>query len=47
VPTRIRRFRVERARGEDRAWLLARLRREYAHFGTTVASGADGAFVVH
>jgi poly-gamma-glutamate capsule biosynthesis protein CapA/YwtB (metallophosphatase superfamily) len=46
VPTRIRRFRVERARGEDRAWLLARMRREYAHFGTSVASGAGGAFVV-
>ena len=33
VPTRIRRFRVERARGADRDWLLRTLRRECTPFG--------------
>lgn len=33
VPTRIRRFRIERARGTDRDWLLRTLRRECAPFG--------------
>jgi len=33
VPTRIRRFRVEHARGSDRDWLLRTLRRECAPFG--------------
>jgi poly-gamma-glutamate synthesis protein (capsule biosynthesis protein) len=46
VPTRIRRFRVNDAGDEDRAWLLARLRREYEAFGTGIDPGAEGAFVV-
>ena len=33
VPTKIRRFRVERAGDADRRWLLERLRREYHRFG--------------
>jgi poly-gamma-glutamate synthesis protein (capsule biosynthesis protein) len=47
VPTRIRHFRVNYAGGEDRAWLLDRLRREYEAFGIDVEPGAEGAFVVH
>ena len=47
VPTRIRHFRVNRAGGEDRAWLLDRLRRECKVFGCEVEPGAKGAFVVH
>jgi poly-gamma-glutamate capsule biosynthesis protein CapA/YwtB (metallophosphatase superfamily) len=33
VPTRTRRFRIEHARANDRAWLLRTLRRECAAFG--------------
>ena len=46
VPTRLHRFRVERARGDDRNWLFERLRREYRPFGTDVASEPNGAFKV-
>jgi poly-gamma-glutamate capsule biosynthesis protein CapA/YwtB (metallophosphatase superfamily) len=46
VPTRIRHFRVNRADGEDRAWLLARLRREYTALGCDLDQNTDGAFVV-
>ena len=46
VATRIRRFRVGRAGREDRAWLLARSRREYQAFGCDVEQDADGAFAV-
>jgi poly-gamma-glutamate capsule biosynthesis protein CapA/YwtB (metallophosphatase superfamily) len=46
VPTRIRRFRVNRAGRKDRAWLLARLRREYQAFGCDLEQNADGAFAV-
>ena len=46
VPTRIRHFRVNRAQGDDRAWLVTRLRREYKAFGCDVESGGEGAFVV-
>jgi poly-gamma-glutamate capsule biosynthesis protein CapA/YwtB (metallophosphatase superfamily) len=45
VPTRIRRFRVNDAGSEDRAWLLARMQRECK--GIEITQGADGAFVVH
>ena len=41
VPTRMQRFRVNRATGDDRRWLLARLEREYARFGCR-AKAADG-----
>ena len=46
VPTRIRHFRVNRAGSGDRAWLLARLRREYRVFGCELEQNTDGAFVV-
>lgn len=46
VPTRIRHFRVNRAEGDDRRWLLAALRREYRSFGCDVEEGDDGAFAV-
>jgi poly-gamma-glutamate capsule biosynthesis protein CapA/YwtB (metallophosphatase superfamily) len=46
VSTRIRGFRVDRAVGADRAWLLAMLQRECRAFGTVVGAGAGGAFVV-
>jgi poly-gamma-glutamate synthesis protein (capsule biosynthesis protein) len=46
VPTRIRKLRIERAGGADRAWLLRRLRREYARFGGRVEEGGDGAFAL-
>ena len=46
VPTRIRRFRVNRAGREDRAWLLRRLRREYRPLGCDVEPGGDDAFAV-
>lgn len=46
VPTRIRRLRLERAAGADRAWLRQTLRREYARFGGDVAETADGAFAL-
>jgi poly-gamma-glutamate synthesis protein (capsule biosynthesis protein) len=46
VPTRIRHFRVNRADSEDRAWLFARLRREYTALGCDLDQYNDGAFVV-
>ena len=46
APTRIHEFRVNRARKEDRAWLLAMPRRECRGFGCVVEAGGDGAFVV-
>ena len=46
VPTRLHRFRVERARGDDRNWLFERLRREYKPFDTDLASEPNGAFSV-
>ena len=41
VPTRIRRFRVERAAGGDRRWLLEVARREYGRFGCDVEETGD------
>ncbi len=46
VPTRIHRFRVNRASGEDRRWLLAMLEREYRRFGCRVALDGDGELTV-
>jgi poly-gamma-glutamate synthesis protein (capsule biosynthesis protein) len=46
VPTRIRRFRIERARGADRDWLLATLRREYGRYDCGVESRDDGGFAL-
>jgi poly-gamma-glutamate synthesis protein (capsule biosynthesis protein) len=46
VPTRIRHFRVNRADSKDRAWLLARLRREYRTLGCDLEQNTDGAFAV-
>jgi len=46
VPTRIRRFRIERARGADRRWLLETLQRECARFGSRVVDVGGGAFAV-
>ena len=47
VPMRIRHFRVNHAGTEDRAWLLAMLRRECRVFGSEVEPDARGAFAVH
>lgn len=44
TPTRIQRFRVVLAAGDDRRWLLERLRRECRAHGSDVAIGADGRF---
>ena len=46
VPTLIRKFRVNYAGEEDRAWTLARLQRECKAFGVEVDAGERGAFVV-
>lgn len=46
VPTRIRRFRVERADGEDRHELFEILRREYARFDCGVEACDDGSFAL-
>lgn len=46
VPTRIRRFRVGLAPRRDRAWLLARLRRECRPFGCDLVTAGRG-FAVH
>ncbi|WP_457097644.1 CapA family protein [Lysobacter sp. P5_B9] len=47
VPTRIRRFQVNHAVGEDRAWLLAMLQRECRGLGSEVEASAEDAFAVH
>ncbi|GAB3092845.1 CapA family protein [Lysobacter terrae] len=46
VPTRIRKFRVNRAGPEDRDWLLAMLRRECRAFGGDVDVDSNGGFRV-
>jgi len=46
VPTRIRRFRVEQAHGDDPRWLLARLRRECAPMGCGLETRDDGTFAL-
>jgi poly-gamma-glutamate capsule biosynthesis protein CapA/YwtB (metallophosphatase superfamily) len=47
VPMRIRRFRVERARGEDASWLRRTLDREGRALGTHVAANDDGMLSIH
>jgi len=42
TPLRARRFRLQRASGEEARWLGARLAREGASLGTTVEVGPDG-----
>ena len=46
VPTRVQRFRVNRANDGDRRWLLARLDREYARFGCRAIKAEGGDFSV-
>jgi poly-gamma-glutamate synthesis protein (capsule biosynthesis protein) len=43
VPTRMRKFRLQRASEEEREWLTAVLDREGEKFGTSVSVSADGA----
>jgi len=47
VPTRVRHLRVNRARGEDVAWLATMLTREGAAFGTRVVHEPDDTLTVH
>lgn len=47
TPTRIRRFRVNRALEEDARWLLETLNREGRPFGTRVKRQADETFALH
>lgn len=46
VPTRIRRFRIERATGADRQWLAQTLQRECGRLGTRLETGQEGAIVL-
>ena len=46
IPFRMRRFRLERASGDDAHWIQARLDREGANFGTHVSMGPDDMLVV-
>lgn len=41
VPTRVRRFRIERAAGDDRRWLLATMQRECRRMGCDVREEDD------
>ncbi len=47
VPSRIRHFRVNRARGDDVAWLVSMLAREGGELGTRVERRPDDTLVVH
>jgi poly-gamma-glutamate capsule biosynthesis protein CapA/YwtB (metallophosphatase superfamily) len=47
MPTRTRRFRVNRAREEEAGWLLDTLNREGRRFGTRAEPGEDGTLVLH
>jgi poly-gamma-glutamate synthesis protein (capsule biosynthesis protein) len=47
VPMRIRRFRLERARGEDASWLCRTLDREGRALGTHVTADDDGTLALH
>jgi poly-gamma-glutamate synthesis protein (capsule biosynthesis protein) len=47
TPTRIRRFRVERAGTADRRWLRETLQRECGRFGGGIQEQADGTLVLH
>lgn len=46
VPTRIRRFRIERAPEPDRAWLLQVMRRECGRMGCGLEEAEGGAFAL-
>jgi poly-gamma-glutamate synthesis protein (capsule biosynthesis protein) len=46
TPARIRRFRVNRAKDEEAAWLAAMLEREGRRFGTRVERGAENRLAV-
>ncbi|MEI7037159.1 CapA family protein [Fulvimonas yonginensis] len=46
VPTRVRRFRIERAPPEDRRWLFAVMRRECARMGCDVEEKPDGSWAL-
>ena len=46
TPTRMRGFRVQRARGEDAAWLLERINREGVKFGTRAEQQTDDALLL-
>lgn len=46
VPTRVRRFRVERAESDDAAWLRDVLNREGSRFGTRAARTREGRLVL-
>lgn len=45
-PTRMRRFRVNRASAPDAAWLRETLNREGKRFGTSVEPDRDGALIL-
>ena len=47
TPTRIHRFRIGRAAGNDLAWLGSLLKREGAVLGTSVEAQADGRLLLH
>ncbi|MGH8376132.1 MAG: CapA family protein, partial [Pseudomonas sp.] len=44
IPTRLRRFRLCRAEGDDRQWLHDTLSRECARLGSSIQPGAKNAF---
>ncbi|MGH8381726.1 CapA family protein [Pseudomonas sp.] len=44
IPTRLRRFRICRAEGDDRQWLYDTLSRECARLGSSIHLGAKNAF---
>ncbi|RJG12816.1 CapA family protein [Pseudomonas cavernicola] len=46
IPTRLRRFRICRAEGDDRQWLHDTLSRECARLGCSIQLGADNAFAL-
>jgi poly-gamma-glutamate synthesis protein (capsule biosynthesis protein) len=47
VPTRVRHFRVNRAHGEDVAWLATMMSREGAPFGTRVVRETDDTLTIY
>lgn len=46
TPTRIRKFRINRASATEGRWLLERLQRECGHYGTELEVRSDGAFTL-
>ena len=47
TPTRIRRFKINRAAGADAAWLMDMLNREGTTSGTRVKMDRDNRLVLH